>query len=218
MVSAAAEALTLGFASGPVCIASCGPVLLPSLAAQAEGWRGTARSLTVFLTGRLAGYLAFAILAFAAGAVIPSQPASRAAFSGWANLVLALALATYAWAPFHLCARTAVPEPVLVNIGRPARSRRAATLTLGFLTGLNLCPPFAAAGLRAAELRSLAGALAFFLLFFLGTAVWFVPALAVSPLRRVPSAATVARFTMAALSLCYAYLAIVTLSWRYLHG
>ena len=214
MISAVAEALTLGFASGPVCIASCGPVLLPCLAAQAESWRDTGRSLAVFLGGRLLGYLGFAALAWSLGMALPVQAPARALLYGLANLGLAIALALYAWGPRRLCAG-AVP-PALVQIGQTVR--RPATLTLGFLTGLNLCPPFAAAGLRAAQSQTLTSALAFFLLFFVGTAVWFLPALAVSPLRRIPAAATVARFTMFALAAYYAYLAVVTFSWRFLHA
>src|ERR1017187_8024716 len=33
------EALALGLASGPACIAACGPVLVPSLLAERAGWR-----------------------------------------------------------------------------------------------------------------------------------------------------------------------------------
>lgn len=209
MGSTIAEALTLGLASGPVCIASCGPVLVPCLAAQAENWRGTGRSLAIFLGGRLAGYLAFAVLVWTLGMALPLDTRSRALVYGFANLALAVSLALYAWMPRHFCAR----RPSLVQIG----VRRPATLTLGFLTGLNLCPPFAAAGVRAAESQTLVSAVAFFLLFFIGTTVWFLPALAVSPLRRIPAAATVARFTMIALAVYYAYLAIIALSWRFLH-
>jgi sulfite exporter TauE/SafE len=90
-------------------------------------------------------------------------------------------------------------------------------VVLGFLTGLNLCPPFIAAGVRAAETRSLSGAVLFFLAFFAGTAVWFLPAAAVSPLRRIPAAATVARMVLGLMAIYYAYLGLVGLSWRWLH-
>jgi hypothetical protein len=35
-----AEALALGFGSGPICVASCGPVLLPWLGAEPRGLGG----------------------------------------------------------------------------------------------------------------------------------------------------------------------------------
>ena len=50
------EALLLGVFSGPVCLASCSPVLVPVLAAGQRSPRGTSALLAQFLTGRLAGY------------------------------------------------------------------------------------------------------------------------------------------------------------------
>ncbi len=60
-----AEALALGFGSGPVCVASCGPVLLPWLGAEPRDVGTTGRLLAIFLGGRLAGYLSFAVVAWA---------------------------------------------------------------------------------------------------------------------------------------------------------
>jgi hypothetical protein len=74
---------------------------------------------------------------------------------------------------------------------------------------------FVTAGVRAAATHSLLGALAFFTVFFVGTSVWFLPSLAVSPLRRFSVVPTVARMTMGALAIYYAYLGIVAAaSWR----
>jgi sulfite exporter TauE/SafE len=215
----AAEALVLGLASGPVCLASCGPALLPWLAAEHEGIRGTARSLTVFLGGRLAGYMVFAVFAWGLGMAAPIDAPARALLFGVANLGLAAMLFLYPWLPrTHSLAALQPAAAGLHQIGAPQPVRASATATLGLLTGLNLCPPFVAAGVRAAETRSLPGSLAFFLLFFAGTAVWFIPALAVGPLRRIPAAATVARMAMAVLGVYYAYLGITSLSWRLLHA
>lgn len=219
-----AEAVVLGFASGPVCVASCGPVLLPWLAAEPRGLRGTGQLLGVFLGGRLAGYLAFAVIAWMAGVALPVDAGTRTLIFGLANLGLGALLMVSAAFPRRLCAAahpggpeasvaigSARREP-LVQIGPASRFRPPAGLTLGFLTGLNLCPPFVAAGVRAAEERSLVGACLFFVLFFAGTTVWFLPSLAVSPLRRFEAVPFVARITMAVLALYYAYLGVVSLS------
>jgi sulfite exporter TauE/SafE len=208
-----AEAVVLGFASGPVCVASCGPVLLPWLAAEPRGLRATGQLLGVFLGGRLAGYLAFAVIAWTAGVALPVDAATRTLIFGLANLGLgALLLVSAAFPRRHCPAAQAAGGDSLVQIGPANRFRPPAGLTLGFLTGLNLCPPFVAAGVRAAEERSLAGACLFFVLFFAGTTVWFLPSLAVSPLRRFEAVPFVARVTMAVLALYYAYLGVVSLS------
>jgi sulfite exporter TauE/SafE len=215
-VSSVAEALALGFGSGPVCLASCGPVLLPWLGAEPRELRTTGRLLALFLSGRLAGYLIFAVVAWAASLAIPVDPRTRTLVFGLANFGLATLLGISACFPRRRCA-TAPDETQtrLYQVGPADRFRPPAAVTLGFLTGLNLCPPFVTAGVRAAATHSLLGALAFFTLFFVGTAVWFLPSLAISPLRRFSTVPIVARMTMGALALYYAYLGIVgAASWR----
>jgi hypothetical protein len=98
------------------------------------------------------------------------------------------------------------------------RARPLVPAALGLLTGITICPPFLSASVRAAERHSLPAALAFFALFFAGTAVWFAPVLLVAPLRRVPALATVARFATAIVAAYYGYLGIVTLGGRLIHG
>ena len=216
VVSSVAEALALGFGSGPICLASCGPVLLPWLGTEPRELRATGRLLALFLGGRLAGYLAFAVVAWAAGAAIPIDPRTRTLVFGLANFGLAALLGISVFLPHRHCGMAkAERQPRLYQIGSPGRFRPPAALALGFMTGLNLCPPFVTAGVRAAATRSLPGAVLFFAVFFLGTAVWFLPSLAVSSLRRFSAVLTVARMTMGALAIYYAYLGIVcAASWR----
>ena len=219
-MSSVAEALALGFGSGPICVAYCGPVLLPWLGAEPRDLGTTGRLLAIFLGGRLAGYLSFAVVVWAAGMTIPLDLRTRALVFGLANFGLAALLGFSACVPRRRCAKTPDERPTrLYQIGAADRFRPPAAVTLGFLTGLNLCPPFVAAGIRAAATHSLPGALAFFALFFAGTAVWFLPSLAISPLRRFSALPVVARMTMAALSIYYAYLGVVSVaSWRLVSG
>jgi len=214
-VNRVAEALALGFGSGPICIASCGPVLLPWLGAEPHKLGHTGRLLGIFLGGRLAGYLGFAVLAWAAGLILPLDLRSRSLVFGLANFGLALLLGISACFPRRACAPPEERSIPLYQIGAAHRFRPPAALTLGLLTGLNLCPPFVAAGVRAATTHSLPGALGFFALFFAGTSVWFLPALGVSWLRRFSAVPTLARMTMAALAIYYAYLGVVSVAaWR----
>ena len=93
-----------------------------------------------------------------------------------------------------------------------------APAVLGLLTGLNLCPPFVAAAVRAAEAASLPAALLFFFLFFLGTLAWFPPFVLLGALRRAAAVAQVARITMLFLAAYYAYLGLVSLGGFLLHA
>jgi hypothetical protein len=196
-----AEAAALGLSSGPACLASCGPVLLPWLAAERRNTQATALALTEFLAGRLAGYLVFAAAAWLAGAAVPLPPRTRAIVFGAAHIGIALALAWYVIRPKRHC----------------IRSGHAAPLTLGLLTGLNLCAPFLAAAIRAAESPTLAGAIAFFAAYFAGTTVWFLPAIGVASLRRFEALPVVARYTLAVLAAWYAYLGLIALLRSLVH-
>jgi hypothetical protein len=89
---------------------------------------------------------------------------------------------------------------------------------LGFLTGVSLCPPFVAAGVRAAEAASIAAALAFFAVFFVGTSIWFVPFAGMGWIRRSEALTTVARMAMALVAFFYLYAGLMTLFGRSSYG
>ena len=131
-----AEALALGFGSGPICVAYCGPVLLPWLGADPRDLRTTGRLLAVFLGGRLAGYLAFAVVAWAAGLTIPVDLRTRTLVFGLANFGLAALLGFSACFPrLPRVKATEERHTRLYQIGSADRFRPSAALTLGFLTG-----------------------------------------------------------------------------------
>ncbi len=205
-----AEAFLLGISSGPACLASCGPVLLPALAAERGSARRTGLVLAEFLAGRLAGYLAFAVLAWAVGLSLAAAPSTRVWVFGFANLGLAVLLGVYA---FSLPKAPSAPCGGLCG-----RYRGVAPAAIGLVAGFNLCPPFLAAGVRAVEGSTLPGALLFFLLFFVGTSLWFVPSLSVGLLRRFEPVAVVARFVLFLLAAYYGYLAVVVLGRAWIHA
>jgi sulfite exporter TauE/SafE len=210
-MTALAEGVVLGLASGPACLASCGPVMVPWLVTERSGWRRTTGMLSIFLGGRLAGYVLFAVLAGLAGAAIPPDERPRSLLFAVAHLGLALVLLAHCLRP-----QRRQSEPALVHIGPTRRGWTPALL--GLFTGLNLCPPFVVAAVRAAETASVPGAVLYFLAFFTGTAFWFVPFAALGALRIGETVSTVARYTLLALAVFYAYIGIMTLIGRWFHG
>ena len=217
--ASAGEALVLGLATGPVCLASCGPVVLPWMLVQSQGVRAHGRQLSVFLAARLAGYLVFAAVAWYVGTTIPraipQSWAGRSWIFGGTELLLAVALVVYAvgW-PRRRCTVQASSSGELVQIGE----RRSGAVALGFLTGINLCPPFLVAGVRAAQQASLLAALVFFVFFFVGTAVWFLPFLSLGLVRRAPAVVTVARMVAVLLACWYLFSGASILIERAFYG
>ena len=218
----AGEALVLGLVTGPVCLATCGPVVVPWILVQPKGLRVHGRQLFLFLAARLAGYLVFASIAWSAGSLIPRSWAGRSWLFGCIELLLAAALVVYAagW-PLRRCL-SAPASSRLVQIGEsagePPSPRSSGALVLGFLTGINLCPPFLVAGVRAAQLGTLPAALLFFVCFFAGTVVWFLPFLSMGFVQRTPALVTVARMVAVLLACWYGFSGVSILIERTIYG
>jgi hypothetical protein len=211
------EALTLGLASGPACMAACGPVLVPSLLAERAGFRPHIRFLSAFLGARLLGYLLFAAAAWEIGALVSLPPAPRVLLMGAVNVLLAGVLLWYAYSARSICGPSCSSSK-LVQIDAAKDRGVAGAAALGLLTGLSLCPPFVAAGVRAAQLGSVMQALLFFTFFFAGTSVWFVPFIGMGCIARNQAVITVARMTMVLIALYYLSLGIAMLIGRKAYG
>ena len=216
--ASAGEALVLGLATGPVCLASCGPAVLPWMLVQPQGMLSRSRQLSVFLAARLGGYLIFASIAWFAGASIPRSWAGRSWIFGSIEIVLAAALVVYAAGWPHPRRVSADRSTQLVQIGAATHSRPTGAIALGFLTGINLCPPFLVAGVRAAQLVNLPAALLFFVFFFAGTAVWFLPFVSLGFIQRTPSIVTVARMVAVLLAFWYGFSGASILMERAFYG
>jgi hypothetical protein len=211
------EAFLLGLASGPACVASCGPVVVPSLLAEGAGWRLNARYLTSFLGTRFLGYLVFAVVAWEIGVLVSPAPAARALIYGGIHVLLGVALLWYARSIGQACAHTCAGSG-LVSIGRIGKRSVPGAAILGLLTGVSLCPPFVAAGLRAAQMRSIAAALLFFAVFFIATTLWFVPFVGLGCVKRNASVIFVARTAMVLVALYYLLAGVAMLAGRRVYG
>jgi sulfite exporter TauE/SafE len=211
------EALVLGLASGPACVASCGPVLVPSLLAERSGLRLHGRYLSVFLATRLLGYLLFAAVAWELGALVSLPAPARSWAFGVIHILLAGVLLRYAYSVGRACGRPCAGSE-LVTIGAAGKHRIPGAAGLGFLTGVSLCPPFVAAGVRAAQAANVAAAVLFFAVFFLGTSAWFVPFAGLGWVRRNEAVTTVARMAMVLIALYYLYEGFMTLIRKSAYG
>lgn len=207
----------MGLASGPACMASCGPVLVPSLLSEQAGVRRNVRYLTAFLGARFLGYLLFAAVAWELGALVSIPPAPRLLLIGIVHILLAGVLLWYAYSAGHACAQSCAGSE-LVSLGVTKKRGLPGAAALGFLTGLSLCPPFVAAGVRAAELGSVVAAVFFFAVFFVGTSIWFVPFVGLGCIARNEAVTTVARMAMVLIALYYAYLGLAMLLGRKFYG
>jgi sulfite exporter TauE/SafE len=191
----------LGVANGTVCLAYCAPVLIPFFLTEARPIGQNVRTLAQFLAGRLAGYLIFGTVAWAAGQALIGSAAYRPLLFGAAYVGLAVLLAVYAArsAPASCAASAPLTRRLL------ARWPRMMAAGLGFLTGLNLCPPFLMAVTDAASTGSLLDSLIFFGAFFLGTSLYFLPVPVLGHFRYAESLRVIGRFAAGLTALYYLY-------------
>jgi hypothetical protein len=202
------QGLLLGLANGTVCVAYCAPALVPFLLGEGRSIRTNFYVLSKFLLGRLSGYLLFSILAWLTHRLLLENPSRRELILGAVYIVLSGLLVTYGLSrPAKECAadraRSLLPHLF-------ARNAAVLPLALGFLTGLNLCPPFLLAFTGAAAGMSLAHSMLFFAFFFIGTSVYFMPAPLVGSFRRFGGLRTVGRMAGVVVAVYYFYLGIVT--------
>lgn len=203
------QAFLLGLSNGGVCLAYCAPVLVPCLMGS-PGSRGIASDSMVvfrFLMGRLLGYLLFGVAAWALGRSLPHTSGSGELFVGVIYLVLSILLILYGFLDIKpSCDRLGLGARA-VKI--TARSPLLVPGAAGLATGLNFCPPFLIALVGGAQTGTLQGSLTFFFSFFLGTAVFFLPAPLLGLLRTFPAVKTVGKMAIGLVGLYYCYSGII---------
>jgi len=185
MFAMLSEAFLLGLSTAPFCAAACAPVFLPAVLSREDGrFRSLAAALGEFLLGRLIAYAAVGLavgwVGAALGAAMPPwvMPASTA--------LLGAALLLYA------ISQTA-RENAFCRAVRRWGGGVSFPLLLGFLTGVNLCPPFVAAMGQALRLGGALNGLAYFLSFFAATTLVSLPLMVVGLGSFLPSVQSLGR-------------------------
>ncbi|HLP60656.1 MAG TPA: sulfite exporter TauE/SafE family protein [Candidatus Deferrimicrobium sp.] len=166
MLRLIAEAFLLGLSSGPVCIFSCAPVLVPFIVLEKKDrTRAVFSLLGRFLLGRFVGYLLVGILAGFLGQTMGAEKLKS--LSGPISIIMGISLVLFGLFksfPHSSWCRKLKMEPA---------AKRFPSV-VGFLTGITLCPPFLAAISGAIITGTLAGSILYFSVFFLATSLYIL--------------------------------------------
>jgi sulfite exporter TauE/SafE len=164
MVSSLLQGTLLGLATGHICLASCGPVYLPYLAQQKRGGLGSLRIVLEISAGRFISYAAFGLLAGMFGTRIAQD--NRTLLTAAAYILLSVYLLVSAFRS-HRCERGCAS----------LRSQRFTEwpVLLGIVTGINFCPSFLIALIKAVDLSGAMAGLLLFTGFFAGTTLFLIP-------------------------------------------
>ena len=173
MLSILSEGFILGLSTGFYCLTSCLPALVPYLLSEGDKvWKTNFDIFLEFLSGRFIAYFLFAVVSTLIGkAYKPYLP-------NWVA-PLAMLLTALAMLAFLFTSRGGHPGKGCVMRFSPFYKR--IPLALGFMTGINVCPPFIAAFVRLVELSDMTAGMFYFTGFFTATSILILPAIAPTP-------------------------------------
>ena len=168
------EGFLLGLSTGFYCLMACLPLLAPYLLAEGKTvWKFNFRIFLEFMGGRFAAYMLFALLASLAGKAGQGALPPRLLPAGMLSCGLVMVLL----AVFRITSGAAA---CLLRTDINPFFRRL-PLAMGFITGINICPPFAAGFLRLMQMADIAKGFAFFCGFFGATSLFISPIMLGTP-------------------------------------
>lgn len=203
------EGFLLGLANSTFCFAYCAPILVPYLLSEAKNVQRNFITVSYFLSGRLLGYSAFAVIAWITNLIVVQNLTNRTTIFGVIYIVLAVLLMFYGFG--NKIPHCAVKSTKGLQDKIGTKHKYLLPVILGILTGLNFCPPFLLAFTTAVEKDSLWRCLLFFLTFFIGTSVFLIPLPALGLLRRYNNLRHVGRLAAGVMGIYYIYFGIITL-------
>mgnify|MGYP001120650395 CR=1 FL=1 len=151
-----------GFSSGIYCVGACLPIFIPMLLSQKQNLHSSFRVTIEFSLGRLLGCLLFGLTIGFLGEKLQLDWVYQVTFG--LTVISGGLLVAYA---LGLIRRSSAC---------PIRgSKIKAPVLLGFLIGMNACPPFLASLPYVFTLKSVLLSVVYFLMFFLGVSIYILP-------------------------------------------
>lgn len=151
-----------GLSVGVYCLGLCLPIFLPVLLSIKRTVKTSIFLVLEFSLGRLLGYLFFGLIIGFLGQFIKSSYTHL--IVGLANIWIGILMIVYC---LGLVDRKFCAKIPYSKIKWP--------VILGFLTGVNICPPFLGSLTYVFNLKNISLSLLYFLMFFLGTSTYIIP-------------------------------------------
>ena len=198
------KALLLGFSTGMFCAGFCVPLVAPLLLSDEN--RNVKRSATrvgLFLVGRLVAYLLFGLVFGALGDALSRVWGIKAVLLPLVYALLGVLMIVYGVVQ-------SFPHVGLCRAVSPRIPSGWCLALVGFLAGINLCPPFLLAVTAVMDIGgALRGAL-FFFVFFLATSVYLLPLFFAGLVSRFSAVRFAGRVAAVLAGLYFLYLAAST--------
>ncbi|OPY03376.1 MAG: hypothetical protein A4E61_01119 [Syntrophorhabdus sp. PtaB.Bin184] len=201
------QALLLGLSNGPVCFAYCAPVLIPYILGSQRGVRAAGASVGHFLLGRLLGYLLFGFASWLMGRTILHTVGFPGFLLGAFYVILSVSLLLFS---FRTCTPACASSGNCAGLfGRIKPSGVFVPFWSGLSTSLSLCPPLLLTIAAGMAKTSAIENLLFFVLFFIGTSVFFIPLPFIGLTRAFAPLRTIGKMAAALMAVYYLYSGII---------
>jgi sulfite exporter TauE/SafE len=197
------EGTLLGLSTGTVCLAYCGPVLIPLLLGENKSIASNFIYVSLFLSGRLLAYLIIGLLAGIAGTLLLQSPVFSELLVGSAYIILSLLLIFYGFYRFKEVCLGHNQTKIALRYFR--KMPFMIPVMGGVLTGLNICPPLLLAITGATSIHNIAGSVLFFGMFFIGTSIYFIPLPFIGILKKQNALRIIGKFAAILSGLVYLY-------------
>lgn len=152
----------LGLSTGVFCLSLCAPVFIPLILVEKRDKKEIFWVFGKFTAGRLIAYLIFGAIAGYWGEKLNNKYLEG--YISLAIIFLALLILFYS---FGLLKKKGRLCALLKQIKLP--------FLFGFLTGINICPPFLLALSYSFKMADIGKSVLFFLMFFLATSLYIFP-------------------------------------------
>jgi sulfite exporter TauE/SafE len=163
------RALLLGLSTGLFCAGFCVPLVGPLLLAdENRSIKRSASRVGLFLAGRLVAYLLF-------GLVFGGLGGALSRIWGIKTILLPLVYAILGVMMILYAVVQSFPHLGLCRAVSPRIQSWWYLVLVGFLAGINLCPPFLLAVTTVVDIGGAWRGALFFLVFFLATSVYLLP-------------------------------------------
>ncbi|KNY27547.1 sulfite exporter TauE/SafE family protein [Pseudobacteroides cellulosolvens] len=199
----------LGLANGTVCLAYCSPMLVPYLLAEGNSVKFNFLHMGQFLFGRLIGYILFGILSWTASQVFLGKFEDSSIIFGLLYIVFAAMMFFYGLSNTHkncsakkmngFTSKLSEKLPFLVPF------------IFGLITGINLCPPMLLVFTESMSMSSMINSVLFFITFFVGTMVYFLPLPLLGAFSNFMHLKTIGKMAAVVMSFYYLYIGIITI-------
>jgi len=173
----------LGISTGIFCFTYCVPFIAPYLVSEQRKLSKNFKVILEFILGRLSGYILFGAVFGYLGEKINNQTV---------NLILITSLILLSGV-LILYSLGLVRNKGFFCSAKYSKFKNKAPIVMGFLMGINICPPFLMSLAYVFTLHSAVRGIIYFLMFFLGTTIYFLPVVFLGYLGKMKEFRLVAR-------------------------